>query len=305
MVSDAGPVCVIGSGAEAWCGSVPVLSLEEGRCRRRCRRRRSTIPATGSGRRALRPGHPAYVIYTSGSTGRPKGVAVTHAGIPSLIGAHLALFEIRQGSRLLQFASPSFDAAAWEIAATLAAGATLVIAPKGHLLAGESLSSLLAGAGRQPWVLPPPILATLRPEDVPQSCVLIVAGDRCPPDLVGQWAAGHRMFNAYGPTEATVCATASQALSGAVEPPIGRPIWNTRVYVLDGSLRPVPVGVSGELYVAGAGLARGYLGRAGLTSERFVACPFGDPGSGCTGRGTWRVGGRTESWSTRVERTSR
>ncbi|MGL4966917.1 MAG: condensation domain-containing protein, partial [Inquilinus sp.] len=142
-----------------------------------------------------------------------------------------------------------------------------------------SLSALLREAAVSHVVLPPPILATLRPEDVPQSCVLIVAGDRCPPDLAGQWAAGHRMFNAYGPTEATVCATTSQTLSGAVEPPIGRPIWNTRVYVLDGSLRPVPVGVSGELYIAGAGLARGYLGRAGLTAERFVASPYGPVGS--------------------------
>ncbi|MGO4851147.1 AMP-binding protein, partial [Inquilinus sp. 2KB_12] len=199
-------------------------------------------PGDGERTAPLRPQHPAYVIYTSGSTGRPKGVVVTHAGIPSLIGAHLALFEIEQGSRLLQFASPSFDAAAWEIMATLVAGATLVIAPKGQLLAGEPLSALLREEAVSHVVLPPPILATLRPEDVPQSCALIVAGDRCPADLVGQWSAGHRMFNAYGPTEATVCATASQALSGAVEPPIGAPIWNTRVYVLDGSLRPVPVG---------------------------------------------------------------
>jgi acyl-coenzyme A synthetase/AMP-(fatty) acid ligase/acyl carrier protein len=146
-------------------------------------------------------------------------------------------------------------------------------------LPGTSLATLVAETGVTHITLPPSALAVL-PEDALPSCsTLIVAGEACPPHLVEQWSRGRRMINAYGPTEATVCATMTEALAGAVAPPLGQPIWNTQIYLLDGDLNPVPVGVEGDLYIAGAGLARGYLGRPALTAERFVANPFGPIGS--------------------------
>ena len=231
----------------------------------------TTAPASG-----LQPQNTGYVIYTSGSTGTPKGVSVTHGGIPNLAAVQIDRFAITSAARILQFASQSFDAALWEMVSALMGGAALVlIAPDKR--AGDALARLIREQKITHATLPPVLLADL-PADLPLA-TLVVAGEACSPDEVARWSPGRRMINAYGPTETTVCATMSDALSGAVVPPIGRPIWNTQVYVLDGCLQPVPAGVSGELYIAGAGLARGYLGRAGLTAERFVADPFGPAGS--------------------------
>ncbi|MEU6237426.1 amino acid adenylation domain-containing protein, partial [Kitasatospora sp. NPDC047058] len=223
---------------------------------------------------------PAYVIYTSGSTGRPKGVVVGHTGVASMAAAHRTRFGGGAGHRVLQFSSPSFDASMWEILTTLVNGSTLVLAPAERLAAGEPLAALLAEQRVTHATLPPVVLAAMGEARLPAGLTLVTAGEACSAELVARWADGRRMVNAYGPTESTVCATMSGPLTpGTGAPTIGRPITNTRIHVLDGRLRPVPPGVPGELYLTGAGLAQGYLGRPGLTAERFTANPYGPAGS--------------------------
>ncbi|WNM31439.1 amino acid adenylation domain-containing protein [Streptomyces sp. Li-HN-5-11] len=226
---------------------------------------------------AARVENPAYVIYTSGSTGRPKGVLVSHAGVASLVAGHVRRLEVGAGSRVAQFASAGFDTFGWEWLMALLSGATLVVIPQERRL-GEALPRFLAEQRVTHVTLPPAVLATLDEESIGADVVLVTAGEACPPDVMARWARGHRLFNSYGPTETTVDATLWRCDPEAAEVAIGAPVVNTRVFVLDEFLAPVPVGVPGELYVAGVGLARGYLGRPGLTAERFVANPFGGPG---------------------------
>ncbi|MFB7658194.1 AMP-binding protein, partial [Streptomyces sp. NPDC056128] len=198
----------------------------------------------------IHPDHPAYTIYTSGSTGRPKGVIVTHKGIPNLVSSKIKGFEVSPGDRMLQFASPGFDAAVMEISVSLLAGATLVLAPTEKLHDAEALTELLARERVTHALIPPALLSALDPERMPDF-TLIVAGDACSAEAVATWSRGRRMINAYGPSEYTVCVSMSAPLSGSAKPPIGLPVGDTRVYVLDGLLSVVPVGVAGELYVAG------------------------------------------------------
>ncbi|WP_329462495.1 non-ribosomal peptide synthetase [Streptomyces sp. NBC_01431] len=274
MLRDADPALVITSSAVAADGLVdtgaPRLLID----------RTDYRSYSGKGLTALRDAaQAAYVIYTSGSTGRPKGVVVTHAGIASMVAGQTTGLAVTPASRVLLFASPSFDAAVWELCMALLTGARAVLGDADQLLPGPALAALIAGHGVTHATLPPSALPVLPEDALPPGATLVVAGEATAPDLVDRWSRGRRMVNAYGPTESTVCASMSGPLAGQVLAPIGRPIANTRLYVLDPHLQPVPVGTPGELYIAGSGLARGYLGRPDLTADRFVANPFGEAGS--------------------------
>ena len=218
----------------------------------------------------------AYVIYTSGSTGTPKGVVVTHSGIASLAMIHIERLRIGFASRFLQFASLSFDSSVAELVMALGAGAALVFVPS-EARSGRALAEFLKQERITHAQLPPAVLATLDIDLAEELFItdLIVAGEACPPDLAEAWSSRVRFFNAYGPTESTVAATLGGPLATSGPPPIGPPIWNTRAYVLDSRLEPVQTGAAGELYLAGAGIARGYFNRPALTAERFMPEPYG------------------------------
>ncbi|GBE74656.1 hypothetical protein myaer87_18830 [Microcystis aeruginosa NIES-87] len=216
----------------------------------------------------------ANVIYTSGSTGKPKGVMVEHKGLVNLALAQIQRFGVNHKSRVLQFASFSFDACISEILMTFGSGATLCLAPKDDLLPGQPLIEQLVKNGITHVTLPPSALAVLPKELLPNLQTLIVAGEACPLDLVKQWSVGRNFFNAYGPTETSVCASIGQCYQDDLKVTIGKAIANAQIYILDSYLQPLPIGVVGELHIGGVGLARGYLNRPELTAEKFIANPF-------------------------------
>ncbi|MGW4369098.1 amino acid adenylation domain-containing protein [Nocardia takedensis] len=227
----------------------------------------------------LRAADVAWVIFTSGSTGVPKGVATTHAGIADYIAAQRAVPDLESGSRVLHFASPSFDASLLEILLAVSAGAALVVAQAG-MRGGEELTDLLRAERVTHAFVTPAALAAMDPTGLDDLRVVMSGGDEVPADLVQRWVGVEdRAFRVlYGPTESTIVATATPPLRPGDQATIGGPVPGTRAVVLDARLRPVPVGVSGELYLAGPALARGYLNRMTVTAGRFVADPFGAPG---------------------------
>jgi len=241
----------------------------------------------------------AYVIYTSGSTGKPKGVLIEHRGLSNLAQAQIEAFNLQPSNRVLQFASLSFDASIFEIVMALRTGATLYLAKKESLVPGQALLKFLREKAITHVTLPPAVLAVLPTAELPALKTIIAAGESCSPDIVKRWATGRRFFNAYGPTETTVWATVAEISSDSEKLVIGRAIANTQVYILDlllsfkdyppsppyqegksaktplnAQLQPVPIGITGELYISGDGLARGYLNRPELTDERFIPNPF-------------------------------
>ncbi|WP_442935957.1 non-ribosomal peptide synthase/polyketide synthase [Nostoc sp.] len=229
----------------------------------------------------VKASHLAYVIYTSGSTGRPKGVMVEHRGLCNLTHAHIQTFGLHSDSRVLQFASFSFDASIWEVVLALGSGATLYLGTKDSLLPGKPLIEQLRNNCITSITLPPSALAVMPMEELPALQTIIVGGEACSAELIRQWSAGRNFFNAYGPTEATVCATTAKCTEDDEKISIGKAIANTQVYILDENLQLVPVGVPGELHIGGAGLARGYLNRPELTQEKFIPNPFaGSRGAG-------------------------
>ncbi|RPE33070.1 non-ribosomal peptide synthetase [Kitasatospora cineracea] len=223
--------------------------------------------------------NPAYLIYTSGSTGTPKGVVVPHRGVVNLVLDHLERLALGPGSRVTQLLSPGFDAAVQEIWPCLLSGAELLLPPAAGLPLGAELVAFLAERRATHMTLPPVLLAALPDAELPALRSVVVGGDSVEPETVRRWSAGRALRNHYGPTEMSCTVSGSDPLTADEAPPIGRPIANTRLHVLDGDLALVPTGAAGELYATGAGTARGYLGRPGLTAERFLPCPYGPPGT--------------------------
>jgi amino acid adenylation domain-containing protein len=221
-----------------------------------------------------------YVIYTSGSTGVPKGVALTHAGVADLVATQIRVYGIRPGDRVLQWASFSFDAWFWDFTMALMHGATLVMAEQDDLMPGESLRDTMVKYAVNHATLPPVALSITDSTGLLSGGTLTSTGDVCTRALATQWSQGRRLFNGYGPTEVTVGTSIGGPVEGVQQTvSIGSPWDGSAVHVLDEHLGELRDGDEGELYLAGSGMARGYLHRPGLTAARFVANPYGPPGS--------------------------
>ncbi|MCM4076613.1 amino acid adenylation domain-containing protein [Paractinoplanes hotanensis] len=272
LVGDAQPICLVTTAElESRLPAGPRLLIDEA----------ADFPDTDPARPRLRVENAAYVIYTSGSTGRPKGVLLTHTGVAKLMSTGYERFGLTTDVRVLHFASPSFDVAFFDLCLALLTGGRLVIVPTERRVAGTALTEYAMKHRTNFMILPPALLAALPAECELPPGILLAGTERVSPELVARWARGRRMFNAYGPTEATVNSTLGECDPERIDGgsvPIGLPDPATDAYILDDALRPVGPGVTGELYLAGPGLARCYVNRPDLTAERFLADPFGPAG---------------------------
>ncbi|MFD4431998.1 AMP-binding protein, partial [Nocardia sp. NPDC058497] len=251
-------------------------------------------PITDAERRAaVHLDQAAYIIYTSGSTGLPKGVLVTHRGLADLIASSGSALRVDADSVVAHAVSPSFDISLEEILVTLAAGATLVVVPP-SAAAGEELAEVLRAHRVTHLDVTPAVAASLDPTTLPDLRTVLVGGEACPPELAAKWS-GRTLLNGYGPTETTVTVTLNEALTPAAPITIGSLVSGVSAVVLDPWLRPVPPNTTGELYLAGPAVARGYHQRNGLTAGRFVANPY------APGARMYRTGDLVR-WSTRKGR---
>ncbi|MEV0696796.1 non-ribosomal peptide synthase/polyketide synthase [Saccharopolyspora sp. NPDC050389] len=243
--------------------------------------------------------HPAYVLFTSGSSGRPKGVVVAHRNVCGFVSAIDPWLQVGPADRLLAVTTLSFDIAVVELLAPLLNGASVVVARGGEVGDPRALAALVADRAVTVMQATPALWQALVSEvpEMLRGLRVLTGGEALPERLASRLRTlSDEVVNLYGPTEATVWSTAVEVDSDG-RATIGRPLGNTRVYVLDASLRLVPPGVVGELFIAGCGVARGYLGRAGLTAGRFVADPFGPAGGRMYRTGDlarWNHGGELE-----------
>jgi len=219
----------------------------------------------------------AYVIYTSGSTGKPKGVLIEHRGVVNVIEASIKNFGIHCGSRVAQLGSLNFDVSVLEIFSALLSGATLLLVDSMVSMSGPELGRFLRENGVTTVAIPPSLLDLVPAGDYPALRSIVVGGEACTAEVAARWSGGRLFFNAYAPTEATIYSTLKLCPQGQRQtPPLGRPIQNMQVYLLDHHGQPAPAGVPGELHIGGVGLARGYLNRPQLTAEKFIPDPFSD-----------------------------
>lgn len=239
------------------------------------------------------PDNLCYVIYTSGSTGRPKGVMVSHRSAANAAQTLLEIFHLPTNARVFQFGSLSFDIFIFDLLMVMSCGGTLCLAAS-EVMPGQPLADALRNQRINVVTLPPSSLSVVPKTALPDLHTIVCGGETLPGDLALRWASGRRLINGYGPTETTIWATYFQCSELEANPAIGRAVPNVQVYLLDQMGEPLPCGFPGEIYIAGAGVARGYLNQPATTAERYLPCPF----SAELGARMYRTGDRARRLST-------